>query len=138
MASSKSYSCLSAGLAVWEKLNSDETVMAIARKVFPVIATSGALLPYVCYRRTSLADTSVKGDVGADAINLTVDCYAADYDVSVRLAEAVRAALEGESFLYSDDDGGYLSVRSARLVDSTEDWVADAYVQSLVFEIRIN
>lgn len=138
MASSDNRSCLSVGLLIREVLTESSEVTGIANKIFPVVASGGATLPYVCYRRASLSGFSVKGVIDADTISVEVDCYAEDYDTSVRLAEAVRKALDGGSFAYSDGSGGNLVARSVRLSDATEDWNADAYVQSLIFEMKVN
>jgi hypothetical protein len=121
---------LSAGEIIRAVLTSDETVMGIVTKVFPV-ATDEAKLPYVMYRRAHMEQVPTKG-IGADTVGIEVTCYAEQYTQSVELAEAVRAALDGKQ---ASIDG--LSMRSCHLTDSEEAWEDDAYVQQLIFTIKI-
>lgn len=121
---------LSAGEIIRAVLTSDETVMGIVTKVFPV-ATDEARLPYVMYRRANIEQVPSKG-LGADTVGIEVTCYTEQYTQGVELAEAVRAALDGKQ---AEIDG--LRMRSCVLTDSEEAWEDDAYVQQLVFTIKI-
>lgn len=120
---------LSAGTAVYEVLS--EKLANKVTKVFPVV-TDEAVLPYVCYHREALETAVAKGAQSADTATIVVDCYAATYNGSVALAEAVREALDNVSITTSAG----LNVRSSFLVDAAESWTDDAYLQSLSFKIR--
>lgn len=123
---------LSAGMMIRALLTGDAGVMGIARKVFPVI-TDSAELPYVVYRRLSLEQSSTKaGMPGADTVRMEVLCYAGSYQCSVELAEAVRAALD-----YKKGVAGGLQMRSCTLEGGSESFEGDAYLQELVFNIKI-
>jgi len=122
---------LSAGEIIRAILIEDSEVAARTNKVFPV-ATDSAELPYILYRRTQLTKEPVKGSRGADTVGIEVLCYSADYTEGVELAEAVRGALDNAQ---GEKDG--LVMRSCVLSDSEEGWQADAYVQQLVFEVKI-
>lgn len=123
---------LSAGLVIYDILSKDADVMAMATKVFPVV-TDSAELPYVAYRRTSLSQALAKGTPGAGTVTIEVNCYAATYDGSIALAEAVRSALDN----YRGDGTGVLRIRSCALSGSEEYYEGDAYVQALTFEVKI-
>lgn len=120
---------LSAGTAVYEVLS--ERLADKVTKVFPVV-TDEAVLPYVCYHREALETAVAKHAQSADTATIVVDCYAATYNGSVALAEAVREALDNVSITTSAG----LTVRSSFLVDAAESWTDDAYLQSLSFKIR--
>lgn len=120
---------LSAGMAVYEVLS--EALNGVVTKVFPVV-TDEAVLPYVCYHREALETAAAKYAPSADTATIVVDCYAATYNGSVTLAEAVREALDGVSITTSAG----LNVRSSFLTDASETWTDDAYVQSLTFKLR--
>lgn len=123
---------LSAGMMIRALLTGDAGVMGIARKVFPVI-TDSAELPYVVYRRLSLEHSSTKaGMPGADTVRMEVLCYAGSYQCSVELAEAVRAALD-----YKKGAAGGLQMRGCTLEGGSESFEGDAYLQELVFNIKI-
>jgi hypothetical protein len=120
---------LSAGTAVYEVLS--ERLKKKVTKVFPVV-TDEAVLPYVCYHREALETAVAKHAQSADTATIVVDCYAATYNGSVALAEAVREALDNVSITTSAG----LTVRSSFLVDAAESWTDDAYLQSLSFKLR--
>ena len=121
---------LDAGSIIFEMLSNDREVMKRANKVFPV-SDADAKLPYVIYRRSELEHSPAKPQ-GADAVTMNVQCFAAKYRESVELAEAVRAALD-----YKEGSIDGLRMRSCTLVGGSEDWGNNAYVQELVFNIKI-
>lgn len=127
-----SKSSLSAGEIIRAILIADSEVMARANKVFPVVVEGEAILPYIVYRRTQLEQTPVKTGRGADTVSIEILCYTEHYTEGVELAEAVRDALDGAQ---GESDG--LIMRSCYLSDSEEAWQDDAYVQQLVFNIKI-
>lgn len=126
-----SKSSLSAGEIIRDILVNNAEVAARANKVFPVVEDS-AELPYIVYRRTQLEQEPAKGRRGADTVGIEILCYTQHYTEGVELAEAVRDALDGAQ---GEKDG--LIMRSCYLADSEEAWQDDAYVQQLVFNVRI-
>ena len=121
---------LSAGAVIRAVLLEDAEVAARTNKVFPV-ATDCAELPYILYRRTSLSPNPQKsGQPGADEIQIEVICFTERYGEGVELAEAVRAALDQ---ITAEHDG----LRSCYLLDSEEAYQDDAFVQQLVFSVKI-
>ena len=133
MAASKT--SLHAGDLIREILLDSTEVSARCNKIFPV-AVDNAVLPYILYRRVSLEQNANKaGQPGADSVSIEVICFTADYDDGVELAEAVRDALDNKRDIQDDDET--LVMRSCTLVDSEEAWQDDAYVQQLVFNVKI-
>lgn len=126
-----SKSSLSAGEIIRAVLTSDPEVTARAKKVYPVVEDT-AELPYVVYRRTQLEQGQVKGRRGNDNVTIEVLCYTKGYTEGVELAEAVRDALDGKQ---AELNG--LVMRSCHLADSEEAWQDDAYVQELLFNVKI-
>lgn len=123
---------LSAGGIIRDLLMNDPEVKRRTNKVFP-IATEKAVLPYILYRRAALNHNPTKaGMPGADTVQIEVVCYIAKYIEGVELAEAVRAALDNKK---GEKDG--LVMRSCTLADSDEGYDDDAFVQSLVFNVKI-
>jgi hypothetical protein len=122
---------LSAGEIIRAMLADDVEVAARTKKIFPVVEDS-AELPYIVYRRTQLEQDPTKAGRGADTIGIEILCYTASYTEGVELAEAVRDVLDNKQ---GETDG--LKMRSCYLTDSEEAWQDDAYVQQLVFKIKI-
>lgn len=138
MAAKSDMTSLSSGLLINELLSNDEGVMGVTNQVFPIVSEPGAKLPYICYRRGSNEDRAVKTLAGADTAVIEVLCYADNYAHSVRMAEAVRKAMDGVSYRYEDEGGQSLVARSIQMTDAEEGWNDDAYMQSLVFTVKIN
>ena len=123
---------LSAGAVIRAVLLEDAEVAARTNKVFPV-ATNRAELPYILYRRTSLSSNPQKsGQPGADEVQIEVICFTERYGEGAELAEAVRAALDQ---ITAEHDG--MRLRSCYLLDSEEAYQDDAFVQQLVFSVKI-
>lgn len=122
---------LSAGEIIRSILMSDSEVSARVKKIFPVVEDS-AELPYIVYRRAQLEQTPVKSGRGADTVGMEILCYTEHYTEGVELAEAVRGALDGKQGVVNG-----LVMRSCYLADSEEVWQDDAYVQQLMFNVKI-
>lgn len=128
---------LSIGLLVRDLLMGDPLVRSVCGKVFPVVSEAGAVLPYLCYRRGATLSTQAKGARPADSATVEVMCYASSYAGSVAMAEAVRSVLDGVQATYTAPDGARLVARSIVFDDSQESWSDDAYIQTLVFIVRV-
>ena len=122
---------LSAGEIIRAILANDAEVTTRANKIYPVVEDR-ADLPYIVYRRTQLKQDPTKNGRGADTVGIEILCYTKQYTEGVELAEAVRDALDGAQ---GEADG--LVMRSCYLEDSEEAWQDDAYVQQLVFNVKI-
>ena len=123
---------ISVGEIIRAILTEDDEVMARCNKIFPVV-TDRADLPYILYRRTALDQTPTKTMAAkADGAQLEVLCFTEKYGEGVELAEAVRQTLDG---VQGELNG--LRMRSCALTDYEEAWQDDAYVQQLVFTVKV-
>lgn len=123
---------LSAGAVIRDILLSNEEVKRRTNKVFPIVIDN-AQLPYILYRRAALAHNPTKqGMPGADTVTMEVVCYTAQYAEGVELAEAVRHALD-----YASGERDGVVMRSCTLADSEEGYEDDAFVQQLIFQVKI-
>ena len=123
---------LSVGAIIRAVLLENADVASRTNKIFPVV-TDSAELPYILYRRAGLESNPQKsGQPGTDYVELEILCFAKRYSESVELAEAVRAALDYVSATHDD-----MRMRSCYLIGGEESYQADAYVQQLVFSVKI-
>lgn len=124
---------LSAGKIIFAILNGNTDITDRVTKIFPVVASEAAVLPYIRYCRTGMSVNPQKAGLpGADAALITVECYTANYQEGVELAEIVREALD-----FKQGETGTMRMRSCILTDSAEGWQDDAYIQELTFQVRI-
>ena len=129
---------LSAGLIVYDILTNSQAVSSLATRVFPVVIADdeNVELPYVCYHRTRMDQTPVKGTGRVnDTVCIVVDCYGSSYEQSIELAEAVRTALDGLYEYHATED---IILRSSFLIDAEDFADEDGnIVQELTFNLRI-
>lgn len=124
---------LSAGDIIYRILKDDSDIDGMVTAIYPVVEPVEAVCPYIAYRRTDLdANPQKAGQPGADTVQIAVNCYALDYEDSVDLAEMVREALDYRTYLLGD-----LRMRSCYLSSSSENIQGDAFVQELIFTIKI-
>lgn len=121
---------LSAGLIIRALLLENPKILGKVKKVFPLVIRE-CDLPYIAYRRVSLSQDVTKSG-GADTIRIEVICYAKTYEESVSIAEEVRRTLEFRQKEFSD-----MYLRQCYLFDSSEMWADDAYIQRLIFQVKI-
>ena len=112
-------------------LSEDPYIAAIATDVFPVVIDE-ATLPYVSFRALKMENAPAKSTPGSETLLMEVCCFSDSYAGSVELAECVRSALDGKQ---ASRDG--MRMRSCFFEDREEDWQDDAYIQKLVFRIKI-
>lgn len=123
---------LSAGAIIRAILLADANVKTKVNKIFPLIVDK-ADLPYITYRRASLeADPQKSGQPGSDTVQIEVDCYTKSYGESIELAEAVRGALD---YITTEWEG--MRLRSCYLSGSEEFYEDNAFVQQLIFSVKI-
>lgn len=123
---------LSAGEIIHAILSEAPEVKAITSTILPVYNESELTLPYIIYQRNSIEPKPVKTSPGAESAEIEVSCYTESYGQSVELAEAVKEALDGVSATTDT-----MTMRSCQLVDGGESWADGAYIQTLIFNIKI-
>lgn len=121
---------LSIGKIIRKLLTEDATIAASVTKVFPVV-TDEARLPYIAYRRADIEPKPFKSG-NADTVTVEVACFTKDYESGVELAESVRSVLDCQQ---AEIEG--LTMRSCTLSGGEEAYQDDAYVQKLVFTIKV-
>ena len=121
---------LSAGLIIRKMLLENSNLAKKVKKIFPLVIRESDL-PYIAYRRMSLSQDVTKTG-GADTIRFEINCYAKTYEESVSIAEEVRSALEFQQKEFSG-----MCLRHCFLFDSSEMWAEGAFIQRLVFQVKI-
>lgn len=133
MATTIPSSTLSAGKIIYAVLNGSEELKRRINKIYPVVASIDAELPYIRYCRTGQSANPQKtGQPGSDTAVVVVECYTAQYLEGVELAEIVRSLLD-----FKKGTVGDMRMRACTMVDSAESWENDAFIQELTFQVKI-
>lgn len=114
-------------------LSKQEVVDRIKKEIHPIVAPSGTGFPFITYCRTSIAPTYTKDKRSLeDTSTVDVTVHAASYESSVEILRLVFDALQG----YSGECNG-IEVDEIRMVDSSEDFQDESYLQNMTFEIDV-
>ena len=85
------------GKAIYGILSATAAVTAlVSTRIYPNNVPQDVALPFLAYTITAVEPTMTK-DVKSplDVIRFSVDCYSTNYDMTMQIANAVRAALDG-------------------------------------------
>lgn len=128
---------LSAGYAVRDIIAS--TLGDRITAVYPVVSVKNATMPYVVYFRTSTASNPTKQANAFDTCQLNIQVYTSDYATGVSLMEDIRAAVEGKTINYVDDDDATLRMKvdCSLITDSQEAWDGDSFLQEISIDCKI-
>lgn len=101
---------------------------------FPLIAEQGTQYPFIVYRRNSFSYQDTKDYYNiAERVSMDVTIAANTYEESIELALRVKERMEKTRGEFNG-----VSFTDCETVNSSEDWIDDAYVQTLTFSILID
>lgn len=126
-------STISFAKAINKLLSVDSIKSVVNNKVYPLIAPLNTSFPYIVFQRTS-TPYGTKDNVYQDNVNIEIIAVSDNYDKSVELAELIRNELEGKRNITVEE----FRISTIKLIDSSESYSNDAYLQSLTFNFRIN
>ena len=99
-------------------------------KVYPLVADNDAKFPFIIYKRVGLYDNTTKdGYTNEDTLNYEIKVVTDTYQKGIDIANDVRRAIEHGDKTYSD-----MTISDIRLINSTEDYMENAFIQTLNFQ----
>ena len=124
-------SCISIGKAIKALLVDGLSKTSIKNKIYPLIANETTTFPFIVYRRSSIIPESDK-DYSNDSACIQIMIAANNYAESVELAEQVRTSLVHKKGIIQT-----IPVEDISLVDGSEEFIDNTFVQNLIFKITI-
>ena len=124
-------SCISIGKAIKTLLVDGLSKTSIKNKIYPLIADETTTFPFIVYRRSSIISESDK-DYSNDSAHIQIMIAANNYAESVELAEQVRTSLVHKKGIIQT-----IPVEDISLVDGSEEFIDNTFVQNLIFKITI-
>lgn len=124
-------SCISIGKVIKTLLVSGLSKTDVKNKIYPLIADESTTFPFIIYRRSSIAPESDKDDTN-DSATIQIMIAANNYAESVELAEQVRTSLVHKKGIIQT-----IPVEDISLVDGSEEFIDNTFVQNLIFKITI-
>lgn len=102
-------------------------------KVYPLIADQGASYPFIVYRRAGITHSDTKDRFNYQEL-ATVEVIVAGntYQQSLQIAKEVMNRMEHTRGVYDN-----ISISEIKMVNAEEDYLEDAFIQKLTFNIEI-
>lgn len=104
----------------------------VGTKIYPIIAPEGTLGDYIVYVRDEYSISRTKQGIYEQKCIVFITCVSDKYDTSQKIAEAVFNCLDGKRNITTEN----LVINNIEMLDSTEDYTGDVYIQTLEFSIK--
>ena len=116
-----------------ERLLADEKIKELVdSRIYPIIAPEGTEGSYIVYVRDEYSIDRTKTGIVFHNCIVFISCVSSSYDESQEIADAVFQALDGKYKINTEQH----NINSIELIDSTEDYDGDVYIQTLSFSIK--
>lgn len=115
---------------IYNLLINDEILNELVdKKIYPIVAEETVTYPFILFTKESAMGNYTKDLLMYDTVTISIAIAATNYSQTVEIAERVRQILENRR-----DDYFY----NILFDEVTEDFVEDAYIQTLKFSSKIN
>ena len=106
--------------------------------VFPIVAPNGTMGNFAVYKRLSLEVENPK-DIHnfIEKADIAITIITDKYDDVLTLATNVKMYLEHLKGVYRTKKDEEININDITLIDASEDWNNDKYLQNLVFTISL-
>lgn len=110
------------------------TMLSTVLPSYPIIAEQCANFPFSVYRRLGYQTKNTKDIYNyEETIVFEVNIAATTYAESIELAQKVKDVLEHQRGIYEN-----LKINDITMIDASEDWVSESYIQSMRFNIDLD
>lgn len=121
---------LKVGKEIYSHLKENKSLTDIVgNKIYPIIVEKDTNYPFIVYKRSNVIPDYTKDYHFKDDVIVDIICVSNHYVESVEIASLVRESLE---------DKRIGDINSIRLESADEDFIDDAYIQTLTFNLTIN
>jgi len=116
-----------------ERLLADEKLKElVGNKIFPIIAPESTEDNYIVYVRDEYSIDRTKVGIAFHNCIVFISCVSSSYDESQKIADAVFQCLDGRYKINTKAQ----NINAIEMIDSTEDYDGDVYIQTLSFSIK--
>lgn len=120
---------LEVGKEIYSLLNGDSRLTTlVGNKIYPIIVEKETNYPFIVYKRSNIIPEYTKDFHLKDNVIIDIICVSNNYANGIEIAEIVRDILE---------DKRTNDIQSIRLESADEDYIDDAFVQTLSFNLTI-
>lgn len=106
--------------------------------LYPIVAPNNTTYPFCVYRRTGLNVSNTKDIFNfEDSVLIELNIVSQSYEESLEKAINIKMFLEHLRGFYSTTKEEKINVNNVTMIDSSEDYNGDAYIQTMSFKIDI-
>jgi hypothetical protein len=126
---------LKVGKEIYSLLNGNDSLTGVVgSKIYPIIVEKETTYPFIVYKRSNIIPSYTKDFHFKDEVIIDIICVSDDYSESVDIASMVRDILEDKRFA---DFNIFSDIVGINLYSADDDFIDDAYVQTLSFNLII-
>ena len=100
--------------------------------IFPIVANANTKYPYIVMQRTGIRARYSKAGITEDNVTLEIIAISNDYSQSIDIAQLIRETIDGKRYMSDEIEIDDIEVESI-----TEEFVDNAYLQRLIFSMKI-
>ncbi len=120
---------LKVGKEIYSLLNGSSSLTDIVgSKIYPIIVEKKTTYPFIVYKRSNIIPDYTKDFHFKDEVIIDIICVSNNYSESINIASIVRNILEDKRFA---------DIESIKLESADEDFIENAYIQTLSFNLTI-
>lgn len=120
---------LKVGKEIYSLLNGSSSLTDIVgSKIYPIIVEKETTYPFIVYKRSNIIPDYTKDFHFKDEVIIDIICVSNNYSESINIASIVRNILEDKRFA---------DIESIKLESADEDFIENAYIQTLSFNLTI-
>lgn len=113
-------------------LKDEEVNKYVKNQVYPIIAPENTSGNYIVYIRDEYSIERTKQGIYNQNCIVYISCVSTNYDTSQEIADAVFQCLDNKYNISNDKQ----YIESIEMIDSTEDYDGDVFIQTLQFKIK--
>lgn len=106
--------------------------------VFPIVAPNGTQGNFAVYKRLNLEVDNTKDIYNyIEKTDIAITIVTDKYDDGLQLATNIKMYLEHLKGIYKTSKEEDININDVTLIDASEDWNNDKYLQTMIFQISL-
>ena len=124
---------LNIGAYIYSVLSEDTELSSMVTKIVPCIAGNDTKFPFIVWHRTGLTSNCCKDGYYEDQVQIRLDIVASTYTSSIDIANKVRSIIEKAHTKHDT-----MQIEDVTIETAYEEWSNDAFIQTIIFNFKVN
>ena len=124
---------LDIGKYIYNILSGNDYITQENVQIYPLVADNDAKFPFIIYKRTGLVSYICKDGTYQDDVTIEIKVVSDKYSVGIALANLIRSLIQRPYNTYGD-----IEINDVTINFASEDFIENAYIQTMQFTLKIN